>query len=403
MDEAATVEPGDPPQVPVAMLVWNTLLHEARVIHEARSLANHGHEVTVHALHAPGVTRRREQVAEGLHYRRLGRVPGRRQMAGKSNRSPLPLLATALVQLSMVMKIAVSRPEVVHAHDVNTLLPGWLAARLSGATLVYDAHEISTSRENYRHLRSVVAWLERHLARRADAMITTGHLRAKFFARAYGIPRPLVLQNRPRASRPVRSNRIRELLGIDPQRPVILYQGSLQTGRGLERIVEAAAELPEADFVFLGSGRLLGRLQEKVAAEALVDRVHFIPAVPISDLPGYTASADIGLQVIENTCFNHYSTDSNKLFEYLAAGLPMIVSDLPEMAQIVRRYQTGYLIPAGDGTALVGAIRELIADQTLRDTFRRRALDAAKQLSWEAQEPALIDLYRRLVSSTRGG
>ncbi len=387
-----------PLRVPVAMLVWNTLLHEARVIHEARSLASHGHEVTIHALHAPGLTQRREQAADGLCYHRLGRIPGRRQLEGKSNRRPLPLLATAVVQLGMIMRIVRLRPKVVHAHDVNTLAAGWLAARLSGAALVYDAHEISTSRENYRHLRSVVAWLERHLARRADAMITTGRLRAKFFARAYGVPRPLVLQNRPMASQPVRSNRIRERLGIDRQRPIVLYQGSLQTGRGLELIVEAAGDLPEADFVFIGSGRLLGYLKGKVAAAALGDRVHFIPAVPIVELPGYTASADIGLQVIENTCFNHYTTDSNKLFEYLAAGLPMIVSDLPEMASIVRRYQTGRLIVSGDAMALVCAIRELISDEAVRETCRRNALEAAKELSWEAQEPALIGLYCRLVN-----
>ena len=100
-----------------------------------------------------------------------------------------------------------SRPDVVHAHDVNTLPTAWAAARRAGARLVYDAHEISTDREGYRELRGVIAWAEKRLMPRADATITTTEMRAKFFARAYGVPRPLVLQNRPRFAEPRRAAR----------------------------------------------------------------------------------------------------------------------------------------------------------------------------------------------------
>src|SRR5690606_27547898 len=136
-------------------------------------------------------------------------------------------------------------PDVVHAHDVNTLPTAWLAAALSGARLVYDAHEISTDREGYRPVRNLVAGIEKRLMPRADAAITTTTLRAKFFARAYGVPRPLVLANMPRLAEIPRSSRIRDALRLNREWPIVLYQGGIQQGRGLERLAQAAEHVPD--------------------------------------------------------------------------------------------------------------------------------------------------------------
>jgi glycosyltransferase involved in cell wall biosynthesis len=289
-----------------------------------------------------------------------------------------------------------SKPDVVHAHDVNTLPTAWLASVLTRSPLVYDAHEISTDREGYASFRSLVGCVEKHLMPRAVGTITTTDTRAKFFARAYGVPRPLVLQNRPRFTSVARSQRIRDELNLKETWPIVLYQGGLQQGRGLERLVEASAEVPHAYFVFIGGGRLESILEERARFLGLEDRVHFIPTVSLADLPSYTASADIGVQPIENTCLNHFSTDSNKLFEYMMAGLPIIASDLPEVRKVVSKFNMGLLVKPGHTGELVEALNKLVKDPILCSQFRLNSLRAAKFLNWEAQEHNLIELYEKI-------
>jgi len=229
--------------------------------------------------------------------------------------------------------------------------------------------------------------------------ITTTEARAKYFARAYGVARPVVLQNRPREQQAMRSDRIRTELELDQPWPIVLYQGGVQQGRGLERLARVAGDVPNAYFVFIGGGRLDGSLRRIVEELQLERRVRFIPTVALAELPSYTASADIGVQPIENTCLNHYTTDSNKLFEYVQAGLPVAASDLPEIRRVVREHDLGVLVPEGDSVALAAALRELVGDEGKRRYYAAQSRKAASVLNWESQERELLALYERVLSN----
>jgi len=404
------------------MVVWNDFRNDARVLKEAETLQAEGYQVTVHALHTPGVNAERETLDTGVRVVRVARNPlwkshkckmpsstvtgntsGPKVEAGpigkmSLSRQLLRIGARLGTHLGLIAQMVKSRPDVVHAHDVNTLPTAWLAAALTRSHLVYDAHEISTGREGYASFRSLVGCIEKRLMPRAFGMITTTDTRAKFFARAYGVTRPLVLQNRPRLSAVERSQRIREELQLDQPWPIIVYQGGLQQGRGLERLVDVAAQVENAYFVFIGGGRLETVLEDRTRSMKIENRVRFIPTVPLSELLHYTASADVGVQPIENTCLNHFSTDSNKLFEYIQAGLPVIASDLPEIRRVVNEHELGILVPAGDSSALAAAINELVRDPVKRTRFSDNAKQAAEPLSWEAQEHELTILYRRILA-----
>jgi len=299
-------------------------------------------------------------------------------------------------------RMTLHKADAVHAHDVNVLPTAWLAAKLSGARIIYDAHEISTSREGYSSFRKLVGVVERFLMPRVQGSITTTDARAKFFARAYGVERPIVLQNRPRYQVANTSTRIRDELQLEQPWPIVVYQGGVQQGRGLERLVRVAALVPNAYFVFIGGGRLDASLRSIAAELGLEERVRFIPTVALAELPSYTASADIGVQPIENTCLNHYTTDSNKLFEYVQAGLPVVASDLPEIRRVVREHDLGLLVPAGDTEALATALQSLVEDKSTRDFHAERSRTAAAVLNWEAQEGELLALYGRVLGSRAG-
>lgn len=406
----------------IAMIVWNEFRNDARVLKEAETLQTVGHKVTIFALHTPGVTQKLEVLASGVRVVRVARSPlwkWRKQRmpssmgAGNSAdakaaigpignmsllRRILRIMTRLWTHLGLLIQMMRTHPDVVHAHDVNTLPTAWLTAVLTRSLLVYDAHEISTDREGYASFRTLVGWVEKHLIPRAVGTITTTDTRAKFFARAYGIRRPLVLQNRPCLTIVKRSQRIREELRLDQLWPIVVYQGGLQQGRGLELLVNVAAQVEDAYFVFIGGGRLETVLKNRVRSLQLETRIHFIPTVSLQELPYYTASADIGVQPIENTCFNHFSTDSNKLFEYVIAGLPVVASNLPEIRKVVETHDLGLLVQPGSTDQLRAALHKLVADSTLREYYHSNALRAAKLLNWEEQEHELVKFYKNLLS-----
>lgn len=390
----------------VSMLVWNTFLNDARVLNEARTLARAGYAVRVHALALPGVTPAFETLEPGLSVQRCGGGQGRKQQGGGAGRFKglslvLQLCTRIFAMLQMGWAVLAARPHVVHAHDVNMLPLAWLAARIARVPLIYDAHEISTGREGYQAFRGLVACLEKRIMPRAAGTITTTDARAKFFARAYSIARPVVLQNRPRFLQAAGSNRLRKELQLSEHWPIVLYQGGLQPGRGLACLVEAAADVPDTYFVFVGGGVLAGELKERAERLGLTERVYFINTVPLAELPQYTASADIGVQPIENTCLNHFTTDSNKLFEYVQAGLPVVASDLPEIRRVVREHELGLLVRPGHTASLVAALRALVEDGALRQRYSARSRTAAQVLNWEQQEHLLLGLYQQVLGHGR--
>jgi glycosyltransferase involved in cell wall biosynthesis len=301
-----------------------------------------------------------------------------------------------VAQFALALTAYRTRADVYHSADIFQLVATWVVAKLRRRPVVYEAYEISTDREGFQPLVGVVRTVERFIARRVDAMFATTDMRADHFVAAYGIPKPRVLQNRPPYRAPVASNRLRECLAVPGEQPIVLYQGGLQAGRGLFNLVEAAGRLDGAVFVLMGGGSLAEPLRARVSALGLEGRVHVLPPVPADELHAWTCSADVGVQVLENTCLNHYSTDSNKLFEYVMAGLPVVASDFPEIRKVVAGHNLGLLVDPSDVSGIANAIQLLVDDAGARRRFRAHALAAAEQLSWETQVPALLAAYRGL-------
>ncbi|WP_228445458.1 glycosyltransferase [Thalassotalea sp. HSM 43] len=394
--------------IKVSMIVWNPFTNDARVLKEAETLVTNGYQVTVFALFKAGVNVEHDVLPSGVIVRRIdGMGLFRRKNKGHAqslSMKPLAQLSRLAKRVgtifSMIAAVSRSKPDIIHAHDVNVLVTAYVASKMCAAKLVYDAHEISTDREGYRPFRKVVGCIEKTLTPKVAAMITTTDVRAKFFRLAYKVPRPTVLQNRPTKSfaEPQQSNHIRDTLNLQQSWPIALYQGMLQPGRGLERLVQVAQHIDEVYFVFIGGGRIEDKLKQLVANLGISDRVHFIATVPLADLPLYTASATFGVQPIENTCLNHYSTDSNKLFEYILAGLPVISTGFPEIRKVIEQYQLGLAIK-DNPQDLQQAIVQFRDNPELLQHYAANTHAAVEQLCWEEQEHKLLELYQRVQSA----
>lgn len=421
------------------MLVWNTFLTDARVTKEAETLMLQGHQVTVVAIHLQRVNLERESLPSGIEVVRVHKRPPfllyfpvmvirwtwprikkhifRMHVPGPNENNALHAANTMHTQqrkslwrkfwtnmgalaamFRMFWSAWKTNADVYHAHDANTLLMGWAAARLRGKPLVYDAHEIVTDQQGYGRIRHFYGWVEKMIMPRAEGLIATTDMRADHFVDAYGCARPLVLQNRPRAANGMPEGVMRKRLNIPADRRVVIYQGGLQPGRGLMNIVRLAGRLPQYEFVLVGGGRQAGELQA-LAHELALENIHFPGPVPLDELLAWTVDADLGIQILRNTCLNHYTTDSNKLFEYAVAGLPVVASDFPEIRRVVESSNIGVLVDPEDLDEIEKVIRCLFEDENQYRAYRDNCLKHRHALSWEEQEERLLELYRKVTGA----
>jgi len=281
-----------------------------------------------------------------------------------------------------------------------------LAGRFGGRA-VYDARDIYMDAGNLARLprpaRSVVGRLERGWARRAARVITVNRPYAEVMAQRFGVELPLVVLNcsyRFDPPAPPR-RRFHEALGLAADIRVVLYQGGFARDRGIEQLIAAIPSIDGAVLVLLGYGPLLAELVARAADPALGGRLRVLPAVPPGELLGWVAAADVVAMPIQPTTLNHRLTTPNKLFEAMAAGVPVVASDLPGMAGIVRESGCGLLVDPTDPAAIAGAIRAILdAPEVERRAFGERALAAAHATyNWERQMERLLAEYGRLTGA----
>lgn len=303
-----------------------------------------------------------------------------------------------------VKREASLRPAAVyHASDLYVLPALTGVARRQQARIVYDAREL------YPYVASTVGrpwirvfwWLvERSHIRKADLVLTVSNGIADKLADLYDIPRPTLLYNVPEITAIPERRSLRGTSDLSFNSVLILHQGQMRPDRGCELLVDAMRDVDGAILVFLGDGPLRPRLEAQAAAARISSRVVFVDAVPPDELLAYTASADIGVTLLQDTCLNHRLALPNKLFEYLAAHVPVIASDLSEIRKVVSTYDVGQVVEPGNRTDLVAALNQAVIDKTLRERWRRNIPRALETFNWRQASEQFLHVYKTLLGLT---
>jgi glycosyltransferase involved in cell wall biosynthesis len=291
--------------------------------------------------------------------------------------------------------------DFIHCHDLDTLEYGVFMKFLvlGKVTLFYDAHEYETQRNGLHGWRwAYVKLKERFLIKFCDRVITVSPTIADEYVRLYGIEKPEVILNCPvlRTKKVVKRNFFRDYFDIPSSKMIFLYQGYLYPGRGIEIILEAFNQLnlPDCVLVFMGEGTHVGYIMQN---EMYGKSVFLHPLVSGEVLLGYTSSADCGLAFIEDISLSDRYCLPNKLFEYIAAGLPVISSGLPDLRKFINMHQVGVSADSNDVEGFIKAFRDLLnldSKQLAHDIERTRAL-----FNWGTQEKLLINLYSGFVKN----
>ncbi|PKE62980.1 hypothetical protein CW683_07260 [Macrococcoides caseolyticum] len=383
----------------VTMFVWNNFTNDARVTREAKTLQS-DYDVTVIAKrennerHIP----LKQSYKEGYnavrkHKTELPKFIAERIYNNKLKTILLKHMPNAFLMMKMIQEGYRQEADIYHSHDLNTLIQGAVCAKLrtEKRILIFDSHEVNTSRTNYKS--GLVGAIEKFLIRFTDRTIVENETRATYHELLYGY-RPMSLYNYSEYYDIDEVEAINLPLKYDK---TFIYQGGLQEGRGLERLLRAfwQADIP-ANLLMVGDGKIRPQLEALTRAFNLQDKVTFTGRVPYESLRSYTKAAYAGFQILENVNFNHYSASSNKLYEYMMAHIPVIATDLPEIKRVVEKEGIGLIIKHDSEEELTAAIRKMFEDEAMRNAMKERMKISKEQYNWDKEKQKLLNLYQDL-------
>ena len=289
--------------------------------------------------------------------------------------------------------------DVVVAHDLPMLGVARLVASQFGARLVYDNHELYSEQE-FTH-REKARWVEierRHIGA-ANLIIAVNQSIANELKARYDVADPQVILN---AEHPYRSSTdrgiIRDVLGLPSKSVIGIYQGGLSAGRNLDTLLEAVALIDLNDFhlVLLGDGQLAVSLKRRVKRMGLSKRVHFLPAVPQSELLAHSSSADFGIIPYLPVCLNTYYCTPNKLFEFIAAGLPVLASDLPELRRFIIGHDIGMVADLSNPASAARVLSRMAGDTLERKRLAAKVILAQESICWSIEGSRLVKIFEPL-------
>lgn len=280
------------------------------------------------------------------------------------------------------------RVDLLNCHSLMLLPVAVMIKWLKRCRLIYDTHELETERTGLAGIEKRISkGIERMLIRYCDRIITVGPEITKWYRNMYKLNNVYTVRNIPSNSLavPPTSRKLRDIFNVSDSAILFIYQGYFMPGRGLEVLLEAFKSLPDSyQIVFMGEGTLQPELEK---ANAGYTNIHFHRTVPYSQILDYTSSCDVGLSLFENTCLSHYYALPNKVFEYIKSNLPILASNFPEMRNLVKSYDCGWLTEPNKD-AVVQAIMGIDAENL--KIKKRNAIKAANELSWEREELELL-------------
>ncbi len=363
-----------PPIPKILCTVTNDLSYDQRMIRICTSLANAGYQV---------------------------------QLIGRKRRNSKPLTRQPFEQkrfncwldkgklfyleynIRLLFYLLFTKYDAVCSVDLDTLLPGLIISRLKQKKCIYDAHEYFTETpEVVRRpmVKHVWEWVADFAIPRVDAAYTVGEGLAALFEKRYKKPFAVI------RNVPFYQNGIAK-----PDQNIILHQGVLNEGRGLQQVILAMQTIENATLWLAGEGDLSTVLRKQVADLQLEKKIKFLGYLSPVELRNVTLQAKIGLNLLENRGLSYYYSLANKAFDYIQAGIPSIQMDFPEYQQLNKLCKIFVLIDDLDIVTIKNTIQELLDNPILYNELHDNCLKAKEVFTWEKEAKKLLAIYRNII------
>ncbi|PWJ72523.1 glycosyltransferase involved in cell wall biosynthesis [Pseudaminobacter salicylatoxidans] len=390
----------------IVSIVFNKIEGDSRVIKTAQAAVNMGCSATIIGVtSATHIERLEIEGVSAVRIPNYSKHLSKLRLWGAGNKD-LRLLVGGFMG-SAVNEIVSLRPSLIHSHDMSGIKIGAGArtALLAGGSSVpwiHDLHEYVaglTGELAEAYMPICLAW-EREYLHKADHLFTVSDALAEVTQHSYGLSvAPTVIYNTPNARAfSSTGENVREKIGIAPETPLVVFVGGATPLRGCDTIVEAIAKLPDVHLAFVSQGKYVDDLVKRAGELGMGGRFHIHPYVSSDQVTSFIRSADVGIHGLV-----HYPNAEvalpNKLFEYLHARLPVVVSDVASMKAFIEKHDVGTVFSASDVDSCVSAIRDALSR---KDELKSRiSNELLERFSWEQQERAIQRVYKSLLDAPR--
>ncbi len=385
------------------MLVLNEVVADGRVMRAATTLAEH-YDIELLGWLRPEYKEKYSSKTFRTHPFKLHLVE-----LWTARYLPKNILGYAARYIEILVRMikigSAIKPSIIHAHELDALLIGYLVKRITRSRLIYDAHELYRETGiwcNNKIINRIRGWLETNLMAHCDEIIACNKDRANIMYKEYGSPfLPKVIRNLPPFSEPAKNDRrLRDFVkGQNPNIDRIVLHIGGPIARGVDVVLPALAKVPKnIGLILLGHAHPqdLDNIQQLIQKYDIADRVFLCHPIPYSEYISYLSSADLGIVIYPNTSRNNYYCASNKIYEFAMCGLPVVSVDFPPCRDILERYRYGVYFAWNDPNDLGRAITQCLRDENQYQHMKKEALRAAAEENWDREQLHLVQIYEQI-------
>ncbi|MDD3742976.1 MAG: glycosyltransferase [Lentimicrobiaceae bacterium] len=297
--------------------------------------------------------------------------------------------------LRLLLFLLYTKCRLLVSNDLDTLPANFMAHLLKSVPLVYDSHEFYTETPelvNRPLVKGIWERIEKFIFPRLNDIITVNESIAGLYLKKYNKPL-YVVRNIPSAVGLV-PKLSRDELQLPADKRIIILQGAgLNIQRGAEEAIEAMQYLHHTVLLIIGSGDVIETLKTMATHPEISGKVLFRDKMPYLRLMAHTQHADLGLTLDKDTNLNYRFSLPNKLFDYIHAGVPVLASNLPEIARIINHYHIGRITDSHEPKKLAVLMEEMLTDEPSRIKWKEGLARAARELTWENEEKVLHTIY----------
>lgn len=361
----------------ICFSVTNDLIYDQRMIRICTSLSQNGYDILL--------VGRRKQASPPLSSH-----PFRQKRLNCWFQSGFAFYAEYNIRLFFFLLFL--PVDVFCAIDLDTILPNLVVSKLRRKTRVYDAHEYFTEvPEVVRRPKVQRIWekVGSWAIPQFESCYTVAEGLARILTDRYRTPFQ-VIRNVPVITA--------ELPRPTPSPPfVLLYQGVLNEGRGLEVLIKAMPQLDNTELWLAGEGDVSERLRDLSTQLQLQERVKFLGYLSPDRLRRLTPTAHLGLNLLENKGLSYYYSLANKAFDYIQAGLPSLQMDFPAYRALQEKHQVFYLLENLTVGSVVEAVNQMRLSSASYKDIKQRCLEARQVLNWNKEEQKLLRFYKKII------
>jgi len=285
------------------------------------------------------------------------------------------------------------------ANDLDTLLPNYLVSKLKGRNLIYDSHEYFTEVPELisrPQIRAVWLAIEQYIFPKLKTVYTVNESIAEIYKAKYNVEVKVIRNIAPR----LKNKEIDQELSdkIKGESSMLIMQGAgINIDRGAEELVTAMQWIKNTILYIIGSGDVFYKLKDLVLKYNLKDRVFILDKLPYEELMEYTKIADLGISIDKGTNPNYENSLPNKVFDYIQAQIPLLVSNRKVVSALVKKNDIGWVIETVEPKNIADRINKILEEKTLLKRRKENLIDLAEKFSWEKEELRLKEIYRQFL------